>query len=94
MKYLLLIMAVLLGGCTSGRLWLAGYDESDVRSRCEADKSNHRMMGDYDLHLKKFTYTDYSEERIQQNINRCVAQSRSNALMAGVPVVFTIPLIP
>ncbi len=93
MRYLL-IGLLLLTGCTQSRLWLAGYDESDVRARCEADKSNHRAMGDYDLHLKKFIYTDYSDERIRQNVNRCVAQSRANALMAGVPVVFTVPLLP
>ena len=93
MKYLL-IGLLLLTGCAESKLWLTGYSESGVRARCEADRTNHRHQGHYDIHTKQIPYTDYSPERVQQNINQCVAQSRSNALLAGAPVIFTVPLIP
>ncbi len=45
MTYLLLIAALLLGGCSGSRAWLAGYDEEKATKQCTLES---RLQDEHD----------------------------------------------
>jgi hypothetical protein len=91
MKYVLLIGVLLLTGCNGYRAWLAGYDEGEVRARCQASSINYQSEN-YDIRARQFIKIRYADEQITKNVERCMARSLANANSVGVPVVFTIPI--
>ncbi len=59
-----------------------------VKAEREAREKEEAKTSEFTMHN-----TPYPPEVVETNINRCVAQSRGNALRATVPVVFTVPLV-
>jgi hypothetical protein len=96
MKYLLLISVLLVTGCNGARAWMAGYDEDKARTLCQGitPKNDITYIRQPPPKYMATVVTPKPTEHVERAVTECIAQSKRNAEMAGVPVVFTIPLIP
>ncbi len=94
MRYLL-IGLLLLAGCSGTKAWMAGYDEDKARTLCQriTPKNDIVYVSQPPPKYQVRVVTPKPTEHVERAVEKCVAQSRNNAETAGVPVVFTVPLL-